>query len=110
MSSSEHEVPLCQSICLFLQDYGLDWKYAVFIADVFLLPLEIFGDAYLSLPLTVLQGLSQKMCLNIDLGCHLMNTVDGLNAKRIAAYIMDLVRSCGCTGHNGGEFALRPHF
>ncbi|XP_047470074.1 uncharacterized protein LOC125025842 isoform X1 [Penaeus chinensis] len=89
---------------------GLEWKYVEFIVDVALLPLEWFGDAYVYLPLSVLQALFRKLCMNIDIGCHLMNTLDGVNAKSIAAYIMHLVRSCGCTGHNQEEFALRLYF
>ncbi|XP_047470076.1 uncharacterized protein LOC125025842 isoform X3 [Penaeus chinensis] len=110
MSSFEFDVPLCRKICLFLKDYGLEWKYVEFIVDVALLPLEWFGDAYVYLPLSVLQALFRKLCMNIDIGCHLMNTLDGVNAKSIAAYIMHLVRSCGCTGHNQEEFALRLYF
>ncbi|XP_047470109.1 uncharacterized protein LOC125025865 [Penaeus chinensis] len=110
MSSFELDVPLCRKICLFLKDYGVEWKYIQFIIDVSLLPFEWIGDFLITAPLFVLKSIIQKLCINTDSGCHLMNTLDGMNAKSIAAYIMHLVRSCGCTGHNQEEFALRPYF
>ncbi|XP_042858361.1 uncharacterized protein LOC122244503 [Penaeus japonicus] len=87
-------IKFCHQICLYLADYGVDWKYIVFAVDVLLMPFEMYGGLILDTPLYVLREVLRRLCNDLEIGCHMMD----LSVKAITEYILSHVKSCGCTG------------
>ncbi|XP_069984845.1 uncharacterized protein [Penaeus vannamei] len=92
------EFSFCQRVCLFLKEYGIGWKWVTLTVDMGLFPIEWYVDLITAVPPSVLEALLGKLCSHLDYGCSVLEKLPFLKAVAIAAYIVDLVRLCGCTG------------
>ncbi|ROT69982.1 hypothetical protein C7M84_011760 [Penaeus vannamei] len=92
------EFSFCQRVCLFLKEYGIGWKWVTLTVDMGLFPIAWYVDLITAAPLSVLEALLGKLCSHLDYGCSVLEKLPFLKAEAIAAYIVDLVRLCGCTG------------
>lgn len=97
-SDPQFEFSFCQRVCLFLKGYGIGWKWVTFTVDMGLFPIAWYVDLITAVPLFVLEAIFGRMCSHLDYGCSVLEKLPFLKAEAIAAYIVDLVRLCGCTG------------